>query len=47
MTTGTGIALLGIWGFAACCAVSRYVTGVGFWIGVIAALGATLFVVSY
>lgn len=41
MSIGTGIAIGGIWAFAAACAVGRRVTGLGMLIAIIAALTAT------
>lgn len=42
MTLGTGIALAGVWAFAACCAASRAVTNFGMWLGIAIAIAATI-----
>jgi hypothetical protein len=44
MTIGTGIALLGVWGFAACCALSSRVTGIGMALAMMVAIIATAIV---
>lgn len=46
MTIGSGIALAAVWGFAAVCAHSNRVTGVGMWLGVIVAVIATYAIVG-
>lgn len=45
MSIRTGIAILGIWTFAGACAISKYVTGVGLWLGVIVCFLATWLVI--
>ena len=44
MTIGAGIAIAGIWGFAAACALSKQVTGAGMIIGMAAAFCSTVII---
>jgi hypothetical protein len=44
MTLGTGIAVAGMWIFAAIAGLSPYVKGAGFLLSVLAALGGTYLV---
>jgi len=45
MEIGTGIAVCGVWLFAASCALSKTVSAIGLWIGIIAASIVTYVVV--
>lgn len=47
MSIGAGIAIAGIWLLPAACALSRTVTGAGFWIGCAVAGLATWGVLSF
>lgn len=46
MSVGAGIAIAGIWGFAAACALSKNVTGVGLVMAMVFGLMATLAVTT-
>lgn len=46
MTVGSGLAIIGIWLFAAVCAVSKNVTSAGFFLAMMVALAATLFILG-
>jgi len=46
MSIGAGIALAGVWLFAAACALSRTVTASGMILGIVVALVATLLIAT-
>ncbi len=42
MDIGTGLAIAGVWIFAGAVAVSRSVSGKGFFLGIVVAIGVTV-----